>query len=213
MLIFKKEKRVVSLISEHADRTAECVSEWTAALKAYVDGSDDDLSKKITDLESEADARLREIRELLFSGAYLPTVRADIYRLMAAVDRIANAAEEASFFFFLERPDIPDEFAPAFRAMIEGSGESFKALEKALRGYVKPGGKIDKIREHVRSVSELESSVDEMETSLVRQVFASELELARKLHLRDCIRHIAGVADRCEDAADELMLTSLKSIG
>jgi uncharacterized protein Yka (UPF0111/DUF47 family) len=97
--------------------------------------------------------------------------------------------------------------------MIEGSVESFRALERALGGYVRPGGKIKKIRDHVRSVSELESSVDEMEISIVRQVFASDLELARKLHLRDCIRHIAGIADRCEDAADELMLTSLKSIG
>jgi predicted phosphate transport protein (TIGR00153 family) len=140
-------------------------------------------------------------------------VRADIYRLMAAIDRIANAAEEASFFFFQERPDIPPELHPAIRTMIEGAGESFRALERALRGYVKPGGKIKKIREHVRSVSELESSVDEMEASIVKQIFAADLELARKLHLRDCVRHIAGVADRCEDAADELMLTSLKSIG
>ena len=213
MKLFKKEKQVVTLMSEHADRTAQCVAEWSTALKAYADGSDDDLREKIDDLESDADDRLREISNVLYSGAYLPTVRADIYRLMAAVDRIANAAEEGSDFFFLERPEIPEPFAFGIKALIDRTTEAFGAFEHALRRYVKPGSKIKKIREDVRVVSELESRVDEMEADLVKQIFDSDLDLARKLHLRDCVRHIAHVADRCEDAADELMLTSLKSIG
>jgi predicted phosphate transport protein (TIGR00153 family) len=192
---------------------AECIAEWSTALKAYLDGSDADLSERIDVLESEADDRLREISSVLNSGAYLPTVRADIYRLMAAVDRIANAAEETGSFVFVERPDVPEGFADGIKVLIDRTTASFDAFEQAFRRYVKPGGKIKKIREDVRKVSELESAVDEMETRLVRQVFAGDLDLARKLHLRDYIRHIAGVADRCEDAADALLLTSLKSIG
>ena len=49
-----------------------------------------------------------------------------------------------------------------------------------------------------------ESSVDEMEWELTRQIFTSSLEYAHKIHLKLCLDNIVEIADRAEDAADGL---------
>ena len=83
MQIFKKEKRVVELALEHADKTGECLAIMTSAVKAFILTNNSNLDKATRDvnaLETAADGLLRDIRELLYSGAYLPTIRGDLYR-------------------------------------------------------------------------------------------------------------------------------------
>jgi uncharacterized protein Yka (UPF0111/DUF47 family) len=103
MLIFKKEKRVIGLIMEHIEKTAECVHATTDNIRVYLNGDhseDSDAAGRVSatrvnSLEAEADALLREIRDLLYSGAYLPQIRGDLYRLMSSVDMVTNTAEDS----------------------------------------------------------------------------------------------------------------------
>ena len=84
MLIFKKEKRVVGLVLEHIEKTAECVHATTDNLRVYLNsdhsGNAEAVGRvnagRVNALEAEADSLLRDIRDLLYSGAYLPQFRA-----------------------------------------------------------------------------------------------------------------------------------------
>lgn len=47
---------------------------------------------------------------------------------------------------------------------------------------------------------------------LTKTIFTSDLDFARQLHLKLCLDRIAEVADRAEDAGDQLELATLKTM-
>lgn len=215
MQIFKKEKRVVKLVLEHLDKTAECVQATTDNIKMFVSGnysSAEVSAGRINAFESEADALLREIRDLLYSGAYLPLIRGDIYRLMSRVDDVANKAEDCYDFFHYQKPEIAEEYRFQFVAIIDLTAGCFLEFKKALQAYLDSKSDIDTVREHTKKVSELESIIDDNEQALTASIFSSSLEKSDKLHLRQCLAEIVKISDTVEDASDELELAGVKAI-
>lgn len=213
--MFKKEKRVVGLILEHIDKTGECIEIATDAVKAYASGRLEEAAAaadRVNTVETDADTLLRDIRELLYSGAYLPLIRRDIYRLMSAIDNAANKAEDCYDFVNYQKPRIADEYKTEIIAIVELTVGCFTEFRKALKAFFKPKGKLEKLREHTRRVSELESQIDDHERALTTQIFDSSLSLGEKMHLRRLLSTIVRISDVIEDAADELELVSLKSI-
>jgi len=215
MLIFKKEKLVVGLIFDHIDKVAECVEAAIDGMKAYTSGNTDestDAISRVNVLESESDELLREIRDLLYSGAYLPMIRSDIYRLMSAVDDVSNKAEGCSDFFHYQTPEIPDDYRVELVMMLDLTSKCFSEFRKALRHFFSSKDKQDKVMIRSRNVGQLESEIDEKERALTARIFASSLDKGEKLHLRRCIGKVAQIADTIEDATDELELVAMKSI-
>lgn len=215
MQIFKKEKAVVELVFQHIDKTAECVRVTIESVRAYIAGNNSDSKstvRQVNAIESEADELLREIRELLYSGAYLPQIRGDIYRLMSTVDDVGNKAEDCFDIFNFEAPDVPQEFGIEIEAVLELTGECLAAFEKGLKAYFGPKDKIQKVRKHSKRVSEIESRIDEIEREMTTRVFESSMEKGDKLHLRRSLARITRISDAIEDAADQLQWVSVKSV-
>jgi len=213
--MFKKEKRVVELALQHIDTTAECLEVMTTALRAFVSGNDDEWAASAdreNRLEHDADNLLRDIRELLYSGAYLPAIRGDLYRLMSVVDNVANKSEDCFDFVFYQKPQVAQEYRAEIVAIVELTLGCFGEFRQALETFFAPKGEVDTIRQHTKRVGELESLIDDNERALTARIFESPLPLSEKLHLRRLIVKIVCVSDVIEDAADELELVSLKSI-
>ena len=78
MPLFKKEKAVNKLILKHLDMVEDCVQTSLKAGEFYLEG---DLkqakvhARNSQSLESEADLVRHDIRDKLYSGAYLPQLR------------------------------------------------------------------------------------------------------------------------------------------
>ena len=215
MQIFKKEKQVVELALKHASTTGECLSVLSTAVKAYARGETsglEDAMQRVSELESRADMLVREIRELLYSGAYLPTSRGDLHRLLTASDKIANRAQDCLEFVTYERPQGIDGNADALRALLDRTVSCFEQYHLGVRAFFKPKGEIKEVRERVQRVGELESEIDDSERALLKAVFDSELDLAGKQHLGRLVTRIVRISDQIENAADVLELLSLKSI-
>lgn len=215
MLIFKKEKAVIELILQHIGTTRDCVQATIESLKAYVAGEFTESKASIGQvnrLESEADTLLREIRDMLYSGAYLPQIRGDIYGLMSTIDSVSNKAEYCFDFFHYQSPEIPAEYETEITAILDLTTECFLAFEKALNAYFGPKDKFDKVRKHSKRVSELESRIDEIEREMTARIFKSSMDKGDKLHLRTCVKRIASISDATENAADRLEWVSVKSI-
>jgi predicted phosphate transport protein (TIGR00153 family) len=215
MLIFKKEKRVVQLILQHIEKTENSVQETTIALKEYVsDGRSEALvsNSHVYSLESEADTLLRKIRELLYSGAYLPSIRGDIYRLMSTVDSVSNKAESCFDFFRNQKPDIPEEYRSKYIDALDLTSECLVEFRSALEAFFGPKNKLDSVKTHSRMVGELESKIDQIERELTAMIFSSSMDKGDKIHLRQALDRVAAISDTTENAADELELISLKSI-
>ncbi|MDJ0656371.1 MAG: DUF47 family protein [Xanthomonadales bacterium] len=216
MLTFrKKEKRVAELVYEHIDKTEQCVRLAAKAVRKHLAGDSEaanQAAREVGHAEAQADELRREIGDLLFSGAYLPLVRSDIFRVVESVDEIANAAESCCRFFLNERVRIPSDYVDEVIHMMGESVQTFRELQKALKRYFKPKGSIDSIRDHVKKVGEMESLIDEHEQALTRRLFKSDLDMGHKVHVRQAIRRIVRISDRAEETADQVVLAGMRSI-
>lgn len=215
MLIFKKEKQVVELALTHADKTGESLAIMVAAIKAFANGDLEQLADsaaQVNRLETEADGILRQIRDLLYSGAYLPTIRGDIYRLLSAVDNVTNKVEDCLDFVNYQKPASLDSYQSELIAILDLTENCYSELRKALRAFFKPKGTVEKLREHARDVGEFESLIDARERALTLQIFESGLPIGEKLHLGQLLTQITRISDEIENTAQGLELVSLKSI-
>jgi predicted phosphate transport protein (TIGR00153 family) len=215
MNVFGKEKRVVELIVQFSEVIGNCASLGGQMLDAYLSGEVGKAKKlagQTEQAEDEADDLVGQIREVLYSGAYLPSIREDIFRVVQALDKVANACETVGMHFSDQRPGIPQPFVAPFREVGRASFESVKPLQQAVQSYFNPEEKTGQVRAKIRETSHAESAVDDMEQKLTDAVFSSDLDLASKQHIRRTLHKIVRVSDRAEDASDELELTVLKSI-
>lgn len=214
-MLFKKEKEVIDLIEQHAAKMEACLTTAIETLQAYLEDNiprAKSLARKTDALESDADLIRHQIRDRLYSGAYMPVLREDIYRLVESIDSVANAAEKCCDAFLNQRPDIPTELRPPFLDIIRVSLGIGEPLKHAVLCYLRGICPVEVSRQHAKEVGLAESKVDRMEWDLTKKIFSSQLSYGHKVHLRRCLDGIASVSDRAEDSADQLELVSLKTM-
>jgi predicted phosphate transport protein (TIGR00153 family) len=212
---FKKEKKVIELVIKHLDAVEECVTTGVKMLEVYLSGNIKEakiLARDVRSTESQADLIRHEIRDKLYSGAYLPRIREDIYKLVESIDKVANAGEACCDFFSNQRPSIPEELKSQFVAISQASLGIITPLKLAVLCYLKGACTSDVVREHTKEVGIKESVVDKSEWDLTKAIFISSLDHSHKIHLKQCLNTITEVSDRAEDAADQLELVSLKTM-
>jgi len=213
-MIFKKEKEVIELILKYLDEAAKCMTMCKDATKHYIDNDIKNakvLARQTRALESAADVIRYEIRDKLYSGAYLPVLREDIYKLVESIDKVANAAEAFCDFFLNQRPQIPEELKAQFWDAISRSLGTFEPLQEAVQCFLKGECPTQVARDYVKEVGMQESVVDKVEWDLTKAIFISNQDYSHKLHLKLCLDSITEVSDRAEDAADHMALTILKT--
>ena len=215
MILFKKEKEVIELILKHLDLAVDSLHTGIRTIESYLNddiSSAKGLAREVRDIESDADIVRYDLRDKLYSGAYLPLLREDIYKLIESIDKVANAGEACCDFFLNQRPIIPEEFKPAFGEVTRESLGIVDNLKLAVLCYFKGECKIEVVREHTKELGLQESRVDKLEWDLTKAIFTSSLDFAHQLHLKLCLDAIAEVSDRAEDAGDQLELATLKSM-
>jgi predicted phosphate transport protein (TIGR00153 family) len=215
MMLFKKEKEVIELILKHLDLAVDSLMTGIQTIECYLDGNISDakrLAREVRSIESDADIVRYDLRDKLYSGAYLPLLREDIYKLIESIDKVANAGEACCDFFLNQRPMIPDELKPAFLDVVRESLGIVDNLKLAVLCYFKGECKIETVREHTKEIGLQESRVDKLEWDLTKEIFTSSQDFARQLHMKHCLDFIVEVSDRAEDAGDQLELATLKSM-
>ena len=215
MIIFKKEKAVIDLITKHLGMTVDCVHNSIKTIAFYLEGNISEAkvwARKSRSNESEADVVRYEIRDKLYSGAYLPLLREDVYKLVESIDKVGNAAEACSDFFLNQRPLIADVLKAHFLEVSKESLGVIDSLKLAVMCYLKGNCKIETVRDHTREIGLQESRVDKLEWDLTKEIFNSEVDFAHQTHLKLCLDSICEVSDRAEDAGDQLELATLKSM-
>lgn len=157
--------------------------------------------------ESECDRVRREIERDLFAKSLLPESREDVMGLLEHMDLVVNQAEDVLRQIVLQRIELPTEFQDGYAELGERCYESLATLlEQAAAALAND----PRTRELGDAVKACESRVDQCEQQLVSALFASDLELARKLHYRDLVIMTADVSDLAENAANLLTVFALK---
>jgi len=211
-MFYRKEKEVNKLILKHRDGVWGCLQQALDTVKEYLDDHIEEakaLALKVDSSETEADVILREIMSKLYSGAYLPSLRSDIFNLVQHMDGIANAAEACCDVFLDERPNIPEEMTRHFRSIMEKSISSCTPLMEAV-GLFLNNENPESIQEDSKQVGIIESNVDKEEWDLTRDIFKTDLDYGHKIHLKYCLDKITTISDRAEDTSDQLQLIIIK---
>ena len=215
MLIFKKEKAARKLALEHFEKTHECLESAFAVMEQYLAGdieSAKQSAKRVIKLESDADLLKHELRDVLFSGAFLPNIRSDVYRLVDSVDKVADMGETSSHFVVYQIPVIPEYFHDDINEICRLCLTCYEELQAGLKCFFKPKGEMDLLRGHASKVGDLETAVDSLQANFTRNIFESSMGMGEKIHLCQLLKYISRIADRTEDAADELQFAAMKSI-
>ena len=213
-MFFRREKEVIELILKHLDTVEEGLKTTMETIETYLKGEIPEakaLALKVDGIETEADFVRYTIQDKLYSGAYLPMIRGDIYNLVERIDKVCNAAEACCDFFLDQRPEIPEGLKPQFLQVAKESFGTFVPLKEALENYLGERAKVEVIREKAKQVGIIESEVDKLEWDLTREIFTASLDWGHKVHLRLCLDTIVEISDRAEDAADRLELAVIKS--
>ena len=149
----------------------------------------------------------RSIESELFARTLIPDLRADVMTLLEDTDGIVNMFEANLFRISIQQPEIPAEFHPGFRDLVETVIRCVESAVLAARAFFRD---MNSVRDHAARTIFLESEADKLSTRLQRSVFSSDLPLERKIHLRYFIERIDDIANEAEDLADSLQIYTIK---
>ena len=102
---------------------------------------------------------------------------------------------------------LSEEERKRFMDLVENVVKSVEAMVVASRAFFKDTSAVE---DHLYKVSFYEDEVDELSRSLRRDIFASDMPLAQKMHLRSFVEMLDDISDEAEDAAEDLAIFNIK---
>ena len=164
-------------------------------------------SKKIKNIESEADDLRREIESRLYIQNLIPDLRADVLQLVENIDKVINEFDEVAHKFYIEQPEIPEKYQAKFRTLVKQVCECAENMVICSRAFFRD---FATVRDYSRKVYFSEHESDKTWASLKQDVFDSDMELAHKNQLSSLIGEVADVADKAEDCVDAILIFTIK---
>ncbi|MDO4161527.1 MAG: DUF47 family protein [Pseudomonadota bacterium] len=164
-------------------------------------------SKKIKNIESQADDLRREIESSLYAQNLIPDLRADVLQLVENIDKVINEFDEVAHKFYIEQPDIPLQYQEDFKVLVHQVSDCAENMAIASRAFFRD---FATVRDYSQKVYFLEHESDKTWAKLKQNVFDSDMELAHKIQLNMLIGDVADVADKAEDCIDALLIFTIK---
>ncbi|MFQ5601243.1 MAG: DUF47 domain-containing protein [Candidatus Krumholzibacteriia bacterium] len=208
--LWRSEKHIQKLLDDYLRQVTVTLNGLKEIFPRCLDGTHaqlDDLSNPVHKLESVADDMRRNLERELNSGRLLPESRAEVLALVESIDRIPNIAENVVDLFAIQQVEVPEALREDVRKLLLKTLETCAAMAETVKLLLED---MQKIRELADEVDRFESECDRIERRLLRQIFGLDLELARKLHLRDLVRTIGRLADQAENVSDMVQWMALK---
>lgn len=209
-----KETDVFEAIDRHLDVVENALMAFRELVEAYLEGDFNrakELEGEVSRLETEADGLRRSIELMLYEGAFLPVSRGDYVRLSELIDQVADAAESASHTLILAKPKVPTEVKGDILGLVDSAIETFRILKEAVKALNED---VDRALELAKKTEDAEESADKIEYGVKEKVFESEtITTYAKLIWNQVLTKIGDIADRAEDASDQVMLMAIKRRG
>ena len=133
----------------------------------------------------------------------------DVLGLIETVDQLLSQFEGSLWAFAIEQPEIPKEFRDGYRKLANMVVKAADELGLGGRAFFRSPHDVPAYNHKVMLY---EKEADVISTSLKQDIFNSDLDLARKLHLREFVEQIDEVADIAEDVADRLAIYAIKRL-
>ena len=169
----------------------------------------EELTIKISNLESECDKLRRTTERKIYQETLIPEQRGDVLGMLENLDKIPGQLQGNAHRINTEKPNIHKELHDDFDSLVKNNSTCVKLLINGSKQFF-----IDpkKTIEECLLVSKHESTGDKISTKLKNAIFNnSNLDLSQKMHLRYFVEIIDEVANLAEDVADRLIISSVKN--
>ncbi len=160
-------------------------------------------------LESQADRMKSDILRGLTSAGFFPISRADLFRLVIGLDKIANFATGAADRLVMRRFDLPPEVNHLLEEMAEADLRAVRKLRDAIM-TMRPN--MREAEELSEQVDEIESEVDDLYVKIYGILFEMDTDFKTFHQLKAIIERLEEVADRASDCAETIRLIAVRHL-
>jgi uncharacterized protein len=210
--IFSATKDLVMKIDTFIDLVSESVLHFEEGLKLYLSGREDEFNERmdiIRILEGRADNLRQDIEAQLYVQTLIPESRGDVLEILENMDKIIDFAKSLLFEFFIEKPEIPAGLHERIKKLAETAVDSTQALVQSTRSYFYD---VNSVKDHLHKVAFFENESDHLAEKAKREIFQLDIDLSRKLHLKNFIVSIDSISDISENIANRLSIAAMKRI-
>jgi predicted phosphate transport protein (TIGR00153 family) len=209
--LFNKTRELEQQIDEFFDKVSQAGLVFSRALEVYLaEGACDEFEaflKQVADIEGKGDTLRRAIEIELYAQTLIPDLRGDVLRLLEDMDHLMNVYEGNLYRISIQQPDVPKQFHAGYLELTRTVVTCVESVVLAARCFFRD---INAVRDHNSKVIFYETEADKLGTKLQRAIFASDLSLDRKMHLRYFVERIDELANSAEDVADTLAIYAIK---
>ncbi len=209
--LFRRTRKIQDKVDTFFDTLTEISVTYRLAVRSYLrDGLNDEFEtrlSRVNELESGADKLRRNIEQQLYTNTLIPDSRSDVLELIERVDELLSLFEGSLWAFTIEKPDIPKNLKGDYRKLTNMVVKATDELGLSGRAFFHSPHDVPAYN---HKVTLYEKEADIITTRLKKGIFDSKLDLAEKLHLREFVEQIDGIADKAEDIADRLAIYAIK---
>ncbi|WP_421622054.1 TIGR00153 family protein [Alkalilimnicola ehrlichii] len=207
----------VSPLQHHMAKVLDCVEALVPLFKAVSEGDYNAVAsaqQRITDLEREADALKKELRNKLPHSMFMPFDRADFLELLRAQDRIANKAKDIAGLVLGRKMQLPeplvDPFMDFLNRAIDASRQAKNTVDQ-LDELVETGfrgAEVEVVQEMLDKLDAIEHDTDRMQVQLrsLLQKLEPRIPPVDVMFLYQLIERVGTLADRAQQTGSRLQI-------
>lgn len=171
------------LLKEMAHKVKECTDQVPLLFDAFFEGDYDQvraIAENISHLEHEVDIAKTGIRDRMPKSIFMPVDRRDLLDVLAALDAVADCAEDVGILFTLREMEPHPELIEPLKKLVRRVNKTVeKAVEivdalDVLADVSFTGPEADRVVKMIDELNRLEHKADLVQDDLARTLFAIE---------------------------------------
>lgn len=209
-ILFKKTEMLEKQIDGFLDAVSQGMVVFKMAIKNYIDGEKNEFAEHfhtISVLENKADELRRMAENQLYSHSLIPEHRGDVLGVLEHMDDVIDTAKETLNHFLVESPVIYPELNKDFLELAETASLAGESIVLSTRAFFTD---VNAVKNHLHKVYFYEKEADKITSRLQRKIFALDIDLSHKLHLKFVARDVDNLSDIAEGVADRLAIYAIK---
>lgn len=207
---FGRTKALEAQVDQFLDTITKGTLCMREAITSYLSGDDEDFARRLEELrdyEHLADDLRKSTETTLYTYSLIPESCADVMALLDSLDDVIDCAKHIVEEFEVQNPDVEVGYLDQFAALTRKSVHAVEHVVDAARCFFRDESRL---RDCIAKVEFYEKEVDHACLRLKKTIYASEMELSRKHHLRYFADSLASLSDIAEAVGDHLLIASIK---
>lgn len=204
------EQQTLDQTLEMADQVVTITEKLVEVVKFFCADACEAMERsagEMDQLESQADDMKREILSGLMARGFIPISRADLYRLVTGLDKIANFATGAADRIVMRQFHL----SPELNRLLEEMAETdLRAVRKLRDSVLQMRPNMSDAAETAEEVDAIEGEVDDIYVKIYSILFEMDTDFKTFHQLKAIIERLEEVADRAADCAETVRLIAIR---